>query len=178
MDTSTLATRIEELRASEVLRGFLERSSRGRRAVRAAHASGPAVLQRERGGPKLFAKLDELLAANGPPRRTLPGAACDFKDKNGSDGMSLCEDKAQLARIAFKDGWNMAKCFADEPVTNSEEAEKRYKKAKKAASEEAAANADSMKARNGWKARGGWRPQQYYQPPPQPRNDFGPKGGK
>ncbi|KAK3246529.1 hypothetical protein CYMTET_43937 [Cymbomonas tetramitiformis] len=160
MDTSTLATRIEELRASEVLRGFLERSSRGGETE------------------ALHAKLDELLAANGPPRRTLPGAACDFKDKNGSDGMSLCEDKAQLARIAFKDGWNMAKCFADEPVTNSEEAEKRYKKAKKAASEEAAANADSMKARNGWKARGGWRPQQYYQPPPQPRNDFGPKGGK
>ncbi|KAK3289143.1 hypothetical protein CYMTET_3414 [Cymbomonas tetramitiformis] len=259
MDTLTdeaLATRIEELRASEALRSFLEKltgegavtftaeetgantrlsaltGEHDRRAVRAAHAQH---LQQAAGGggqtEALHAKLDELLAANGPPRRALPGATCDFKDKNGSDGnaakrtwdfanaadkifhkgktelskaaktmpapiaeeikenlkkaeealeegMTLSEAKAQLALIAFKDGWNVAKKFADEPVTNSDEAEKRYKKAKKAASEEAAANADSRKARNGWKARGGWRPQQFYQPPPQPRNDFGPKGGK
>eukprot|EP00854_Cymbomonas_tetramitiformis_P031944 gene31944-40331_t len=69
------------------------------------------------------------------------------------EGMQLCEDKAQLAHIAFKDGWNVATKFADEPVTNSDEAEKRYKKAKKEASAEAAANAESRKARNGWKAR-------------------------
>ncbi|KAK3275197.1 hypothetical protein CYMTET_16662 [Cymbomonas tetramitiformis] len=33
------------------------------------------------------------------------------------EGMALCEAKAQLALIAFKDGWNVAKKFADEPVT-------------------------------------------------------------
>ncbi|KAK3234361.1 hypothetical protein CYMTET_55379 [Cymbomonas tetramitiformis] len=113
MDTLTdeaLATRIEELRASEAPRSFLEKltgegavtftaeetatntrlsvltGEQDRRVVRAAHAQH---LQQAAGGGQteaLHAELDELLAANGPPRRALPGAACDFKDKNGSDG--------------------------------------------------------------------------------------------
>lgn len=33
----------------------------------------------------VHAKLDELLAANGPARRPLPSAKCDFKDKSGND---------------------------------------------------------------------------------------------
>eukprot|EP00854_Cymbomonas_tetramitiformis_P004218 gene4219-5196_t len=115
---------------------------------------------------------DELPSAHGPARRELPGAKCDFKDKNGNDsdaakrtwefankadeiffnssrsvekaarampdsiaeevkeslekakaqlteGMKLCEQRAQVAFIAFKDGWNVAKEFSEEmaPMT-------------------------------------------------------------
>eukprot|EP00854_Cymbomonas_tetramitiformis_P023097 gene23097-27949_t len=249
-----LNARIEAPRASQALRSFLEKltadgavtfsqeetaantrlsalvAEQDRRAVRAAHS---AHLQQAAGGNQagaIHAKLDEILAANGPTRRKLPGATCDFKDKSGNDsnaakrtwdfankadklffktkaelakaaktvpesiaeeykeslkkveevldeGMQLCEDKAQLAHIAFKDGWNVARKFADEPVTNSEEAENRYKKAKKEASAEAAANAESKKARNGWKFRNNWRPQQQFQQQ-FPRNEFMAKGGK
>ncbi|KAK3233874.1 hypothetical protein CYMTET_55849 [Cymbomonas tetramitiformis] len=66
------------------------------------------------------------------------------------EGMKLCEQRAQVAFIAFKDGWNVAKEFSEEMVTLTEEDEKRYKKAKKAAEQRAA---ESKKSRNSWKPR-------------------------
>ncbi|KAK3283794.1 hypothetical protein CYMTET_8512 [Cymbomonas tetramitiformis] len=89
------------------------------------------------------------------------------------EGMKLCEQRAQVTFIAFKDGWNVAKEFSEEMVTLSEEDEKRYKKAKKAAELKAA---ESKKTRNNWKprqfGRGNYN-QQWY-----PRQEPAFKGGK
>ncbi|KAK3251791.1 hypothetical protein CYMTET_38880 [Cymbomonas tetramitiformis] len=96
-----LATRIAELRTSKVLQSFMEKltgdgsasftaeentantrlsallAEQDRRIVRAAYAQ--QLQQGAEGGhvATLNAKLDELLAANGPPRRALPGSGCD-----------------------------------------------------------------------------------------------------
>eukprot|EP00854_Cymbomonas_tetramitiformis_P003173 gene3173-4016_t len=64
------------------------------------------------------------------------------------EGIKLCEQRAQVAFLAFKDGWNLAKEFSEEMVTLTEEDEKRYKKAKKAAEQRVA---ESKKSRNNWK---------------------------
>eukprot|EP00854_Cymbomonas_tetramitiformis_P010561 gene10561-12494_t len=206
MDTlsdAELAQRVSDLRNSDAGKSMLEKISTGsnedfsaeelsvhnrvsvflaeqdRRAVKsqfAAHLQSAGSFQQD----SVHAKLDELLAANGPARRPLPGAKCDFKDKSGNDnnaakrtwefadladkkffeasqsvaklskvevpdsiaeevkaslakaeetlaeGMKLCEDRALVAFMAFKDGWAVAKAFSDESITLNAEDEKRW----------------------------------------------------
>ncbi|KAK3289090.1 hypothetical protein CYMTET_3446 [Cymbomonas tetramitiformis] len=111
MDTlsdAELAQRVSDLRNSDAGKSMLEKISTGsnedfsaeelsvhnrvsvflaeqdRRAVKsqfAAHLQSAGSFQQD----SVHAKLDELLAANGPARRPLPGAKCDFKDKSGND---------------------------------------------------------------------------------------------